>query len=314
MKRRSLRVGSSDSGTGLEAFVSSKLDLEPGVAGRLIGQGSVYVQGKRCKNRDRVLRSEEQVMVVLSERGRSTLEPVSPQSPPVQVLFEDAALLAVNKPAGLDSQPSASRGGDNALDLIAARLRRRPGRVHRLDRETSGVLVFGKTSQAAGALSDQFRRGSALKRYLAVTSSRLPESGTIDLPISKDPSRVGRYRATRSANGEPAVTHFRRLFASDQYSLVVLYPQTGRTHQLRAHLAALGSPILGDVLYGGPVELDQQPIGRTLMHAQGLQHEHPTSAERLCLEAPLPEDLAVFFKRSSVSAPTGPWEASQIAS
>src|SRR5712692_347584 len=308
MKRRSLRVGSSDSGTGLEAFVSSKLDLEPGVAGRLVGQGSVYVQGKRCKNRDRVLRSEEQVMVVLSERGRSTLEPVSLQSPPVQVLFEDAALLAVNKPAGLDSQPSASRGGDNALDLIAARLR------HRLDRETSGVLVFGKTSQAAGALSDQFRRGSALKRYLAVTSSRLPESGTIDLPISKDPSRVGRYRATRSANGEPAVTHFRRLFASDQYSLVVLYPQTGRTHQLRAHLAALGSPILGDVLYGGPVELYQQPIGRTLLHAQGLQLAHPTSAERLCLEAPLPEDLAAFFNRSSVSAPTGPWEASQIAS
>ncbi len=313
MKRRSLRVGSSDSGTGLEAFVSSKLDLEPGVAGRLIGQGSVYVQGKRCKNRDRVLRSEEQVMVVLSERGRSTLEPVSRQSSPVPVLFEDAALLAVNKPAGLDSQPSASRGGDNALDLIAARLRRRPGRVHRLDRETSGVLVFGKTSQAAGALSDQFRRGSALKRYFAVTSSQLPESGTIDLPISSDPSRVGRYRATRSANGEPAVTHFHRLFASDQYSLVVLYPQTGRTHQLRAHLAALGAPILGDVMYGAPAELDHQPIGRTLLHAQGLQLAHPTSAERLCLEAPLPEDLAVFFNRSNISAPTGPWEASQIA-
>jgi 23S rRNA pseudouridine1911/1915/1917 synthase len=314
MKRRSLRVGSSESGTVLEAFVSSKLDLEATVAGRLISQGSVYIQGKRCKNRDQVLRSEEQVMVVLSERGRSTLEPVSPQSPPVPVLFEDAALLAVNKPAGLDSQPSASRGGDNALDLIAARLRRRPGRVHRLDRETSGVLVFGKTSQAAGALSDQFRRGSALKRYLAVTASLLPESGTIDLPISKDPSRIGRYRATHAANGEPAVTHFRRLFASDQYSLVALYPQTGRTHQLRAHLAALGSPILGDVLYGAPSEFDQQLIGRTLLHAQALQLAHPTSAERLCLEAPLPEDLAAFFNRSGVSAPKGPWEASQIAS
>src|SRR5260370_34854602 len=120
MKRRSLRVGSSDSGTGLEAFVSSKLDLEPGVAGRLIGQGSVYVQGKRCKNRDRVLRSGEQGMVVLSERERSTLAQVSPESPPVQGLVEDSALLAANTPAGLDSKPSAASGPMNALRLIDA--------------------------------------------------------------------------------------------------------------------------------------------------------------------------------------------------
>jgi 23S rRNA pseudouridine1911/1915/1917 synthase len=314
MKRRSWRVGSSDSGAVLQAFIRSKLNVEPTLAGRLIAQGSVYVQAKRCKSPDRVLKVEEQVMVVLSERGRSTLEPISPQRPPLPVIFEDAALLAVNKPAGLDSQPSASREGDNALDLIAARLGRRPGLVHRLDRETSGVLAFGKTSQAAGALSDQFRRGSALKRYLAVTAPSLPERGTIDLPISKDPSRPGRYRASRTANGASAATHFQRLFASDTYSLVALYPRTGRTHQLRAHLSALGAPIFGDLLYGGAAELDQQLIGRGLLHAQALQVSHPTSGKRLCIEAPVPEDIAAFFVRAGIPAPTGPWEASEVAS
>src|SRR5262249_59743655 len=157
-----------------------------------------YVDGRRSHRRDRSLKPANSVTVVLSERGRASLDPIG-TPPSIPILFEDSALLAVNKPSGLDSQPSASREGDNLLDLLAVRLRRRPGVVHRLDRETSGVLVFGKTSQATGALSDQFRRGSVRKRYLAATGPGLAESGTIDLPISKDPTRIRRYPPTHSA-------------------------------------------------------------------------------------------------------------------
>jgi len=305
MKRRILEVSESDQGATLEEFIASKLRLKQSEAAQLIEQGSVYLSGRRCHGPRRALKSADTVTVVLSERGRGSLDPSAGDPPPIPILFEDAALLAVNKPSGLDSQPSASREGDNLLDLLAVRLRRRPGVVHRLDRETSGVLVFGKTSQATGALSDQFRRGSVRKRYLAATGPGLAESGTIDLPISKDPTRIGRYRATHSANGVPSLTEFRRLFASDEYCLVALHPKTGRTHQLRAHLAALGAPILGDALYGGLRDLRGESIPRTLLHAHGLQLAHPLRFQPLYLEAPLPEDLAGFFERSGTAIPVG---------
>jgi len=305
MKRRILKVGESDAGATLEDFVASKLRLKTSEAARLIEQGSVYVDDRRCHRRGRALNRADEVMVVLSERGRSSLEPTVAGPPIIPILFEDSAVLAVDKPSGLDSQPSASREGDNLLDLLAVRLHRRPGVAHRLDRETSGVLVFGKTSQATGALSDQFRRGSVRKRYLAACGPGLADSGTVDLPISKDPTRIGRYRATRSANGLPALTEFRRLFESDEYCLVALYPKTGRTHQLRAHLAALDAPILGDALYGGLGDLRGESVPRALLHAHGLQLVHPLTSRPMYLEAPLPKDLAGLFERSGTPPPTG---------
>jgi 23S rRNA pseudouridine1911/1915/1917 synthase len=166
--------------------------------------------------------------------------------------------------------------------------------VHRLDRETSGVVLFGKTKVATSELAGAFRRGQVEKTYLAVTRPGLAREGSVDLPLSRDPSRPGRFRATRAAHGVPALTEWRLLF-SGPFCLVELRPRTGRTHQLRAHLTALGAPIAGDVRYGGAKSLAGLPAERCLLHAWTLR------LGELRVEAPLPPDIQVFFDRAGVT-------------
>lgn len=300
MKRRTLRVSEQEDGEVLDALLARSLHLAPGEAAALVERGAVYLDGRRCRFGGQRLRAGQTISAVLEESGRSALERPSGQ-PPLRVLFEDDALLAVDKPAGVPAQPTVGRVGESLLDAVCAHLGRPAGLVHRLDRDTSGVTVFGKTEAATSALAAQFRQGTAHKRYLAATSPGLPARERIELPISKDPSRPGRYRATRAAHGKPAVTELERLFDSDEFCLVALRPLTGRTHQLRAHLAASGTPILGDALYGGLPAAGGLPAPRCLLHAQALTLRHPISGEPLCLEAPLPEDLLRFFEAARVS-------------
>jgi 23S rRNA pseudouridine1911/1915/1917 synthase len=271
MKRRTLRV---DRIAPLGELV------EPS----LVANGAVYVDGKRSRDPARELRVGQTVTVVLEESGRSTSEASVPPAA-LEVLYEDAEILAVNKPAGVLAQPSEGRAGESLLDAVSARLSRPAGLVHRLDRDTSGVTVFGKTPEATAELTFEFREGTARKRYLAVCGPGLPERGVIDLPISKDPSRPGKYRASKKANGKPALTEYERLAEGDGFCVVSLWPKTGRTHQLRAHLSALGCPILGDTLYGGA-----SVAARCLLHAWELHLARP-----LDVTAPLPEDLRAYF-------------------
>jgi len=243
--------------------------------------------------------------VVLEEGGRSPLE-APPPPPALSVLFEDDWLIAVDKPPGITAQPTEGRVGDSLVDLVSARLQRPAGLVHRLDRETSGVTVFGKTPPATTALAEQFREGVARKRYVAATGPGLPPSGTVDLPLSKDPSRPGRWRASAAANGVPALTDFRTLYAGTDFCLVELLPHTGRTHQLRAHLTALQAPILGDSRYGGAAQAGGLSAPRCLLHAQALELAHPRTGQPLRVEAPIPEDLQRFFTAAKLAPPTGP--------
>jgi 23S rRNA pseudouridine1911/1915/1917 synthase len=274
MKRRTFQ---SDDGGPLVSAVSRGLSLPERAAVALVAAGAVYVDGRRARDGRVAVRVGAKLTVVLEEGGRMVTEATAPPSP-LAVLYEDADLFAVNKPAGVTAQPTAGRVGDSLADQVSARLGRPAGLVHRLDKETSGVTVFGKNAEATARLAAAFREGRAKKQYLAVTAPGLPASGLIELPLSKDPSRPGRWRATARANGVPAVTSYTRL-AEGAVSVVALFPQTGRTHQLRAHLAGVGHPIVGDRLYGGP----NGP--RCLLHAWRLQ------IEGLELEAPVPEDL-----------------------
>ena len=307
MKRRSLNVAPEDAGRALESFLEKALPAAAADARALVERGAVYVQGRRCKGLGTKLVAGQSVMVVLEEGGKSALAPPpsAPAMPPV--LFEDAHLVAVDKPAGLNAQPTPGGGGDNLLDAVSAYLGKPAGLIHRLDRETSGVTVFAKTKAATTALSAEFREGTAKKRYLAIAGPGLPAAGAIDLPLSKDPSRPGRYRATKAAHGVPAFTDFTRLFDSAEYTLVALFPQTGRTHQLRAHLTALNAPILGDARYGGKPEAAGLKAPRCLLHAQGLKLSHPASGKPLLLEAPVPEDMLAFFRNAHVEPPRGAW-------
>ena len=298
MKRRAFR----SAGPGaLAEVVAAGLGCSPDEARTLVARGAVYLRGRRQREAALPVPSGAEVLVVLEEGGRSSVAP-EPASAPLRVLHEDADLLAVDKPAGLPAQPTP--GGLTSLLLLASRhLGREAGLVHRLDRDTSGVMVFGKSSAATSALAASFRSGAARKQYLAVTGPELPEVGTCTLRLARDPSRPGRWVA-RPRDGLEAETRFRRLAATSDLALAALWPRTGRTHQLRAHLAALGAPIAGDRLYGGVPRLQGQRVDRSLLHAHLLVLPHPRTGAPLRLVAPLPEDLAARFAALQTAAPT----------
>lgn len=251
-----------------------------------VERGAVYLNGRRVKDAGTRVGPGQKVMVVLEEGGESVVAERAEPLPPLIVLYEDQDVIAVNKPAGLVAQPTPGRVGDSLLDLVSAHLKYEAGLVHRLDRETSGVTVFGKNPRATSTLAAEFREGRARKEYVAVTPSGLKEQGVIDLPLSKDPSRPGRWRASKQANGIDALTKYRRLSDDGEHCVVALYPETGRTHQLRAHLAGIGFPILGDSLYGGG------EAERCLLHARVLD----LTGAGLRVEAPIPEDLSRWMK------------------
>ncbi len=306
MKRRTFRVEPAHVGRPLGEAVAVELGLARAEAERLVGVGAVYVAGRRWRDAGARLAAGQSVTVGLVEGGQSPLAAKPSVVPALRVLHEDAAVLAVDKPAGMTAQPTEGRVGDSLVDRVGEYLKRPAGLVHRLDRETSGVTVFGKTPEATSALAGEFREGRARKRYLAAVGPvALASEGTIDLPLSKDPSRPGRWRATRAANGISALTLYRVLHAGPEFTLVELLPQTGRTHQLRAHLTALGAPILGDSRYGGAARAGGLEAPRCLLHARTLEMAHPDSGHPVRFEAPVPEDLARFFAAAGVEAPSG---------
>jgi 23S rRNA pseudouridine1911/1915/1917 synthase len=273
----------------LSQVVARAFALEPALAQALIGQGAVYVDGRRCADPGRKVAAGAKLTAVLEERGgEGRLEP----APKLVVLFEDADVLAVAKPAGLPAQPTPSGAGPNLLALATAHLGKLAGLVHRLDRDTTGVTVFGKSKAATSRLAAAFRQGRAAKTYLAVCGPELPERGVIDAPLSRDPSRPGRWRASKRANGLAASSRFERRGVGEGFALVELFPQTGRTHQLRAHLASVGAPIVGDTLYGGapvPPRPGAAPPSRCLLHALRLELDGQV------YEAPVPEDLQRYL-------------------
>ncbi len=289
MKRRTIVAPRQEP---LKSLLIRELGVTPSAADRLLERGAVYVDGKRTPE-GRVLDDGARVTVVLEESGASTDAPID-VARQVPVLFEDADVIAVDKPAGLVAQPTPG-GAVSLIDVVSAQLGFQAGLVHRLDRETSGVTIFGKHPKATARLAAQFREGSARKRYLAVTGPGLPQKATITLPLSKDPSRPGRWRASDKANGVIAHTEFERLSSTEHACTVALRPLTGRTHQLRAHLAALGFPILGDTLYGGALV-----ASRCLLHAQQLEIDGKS------IEAPLPGDMSGYFLPNKHRVGAGP--------
>ena len=208
-----------------------------------------------------------------------------PPDTPLDVLHEDHEILIVNKPAGLLSVPGK---GPHLADCLIARVQEAfPTAllVHRLDRDTSGVMVFALTPHAQRHLGLQFEKRSVKKIYMARVAGRLvPKTGTVDLPLCVDwPNRP--LQKVDHETGRPAVTDWRVMKADETESRVMLMPQTGRSHQLRVHMLALGHPILGDTLYA-PETADQYP--RMMLHAEELRVNHPESGKGMKFRAPAP--------------------------
>ncbi len=231
------------------------------------------------------LRGGEVIEVELPAEGALEAEEI-----PVSVVFEDGHLLVVDKPAGLVVHPGAGNPSGTLVNALLARGiaggddPARPGVVHRLDRDTSGLLVLVKDEASYRGMVEKLSARRVRRIYRALVAGEgLPETGTVDSPVGRDPANPTLMAA---GVGKLAVTHFKVLGEAAGYSMLRVCLQTGRTHQIRVHLSAIGHPVYADPLYGEAV-----PGRRLWLHAECLSFEHPVTGEPLEFEAPVPEDL-----------------------
>ena len=276
-------MGPGEAGQRLDRLAAGKLDLSRGVVRRLLDGGSLLVDGRR-ENASYRVRAGEVVEADAPDEG------LAPEEIPVPVVFEDEHLIVVDKPAGLVVHPGA---GNPSGTLVNALLNRgisggedpsRPGVVHRLDRDTSGLMVLARGEPAYSRLVGMMSRREVGRVYRAVVvGTGLPETGTVDSPVGRDPDNPTLMAA---GVGKEAVTHFQKLAESEGHTMLRVRLETGRTHQIRVHLAAIGFPVYADPLYGKPV-----PGRRLWLHAERLSFRHPVTGEQRDFEAPIPEDL-----------------------
>lgn len=274
--------------------------LSRSAAQRLIAQGGVRVNGLAAHASDALAPGDEIEILWPAEAPHA---PLQPQQAPLSILYEDEHLLALDKPAGLAVHAGAGRTMETLVDaLIAHRSSlatvgpdpQRAGIVHRLDRDTSGVIVVAANLGALVALQRQFRRREARKEYLALAYGHVaPPEAAIEAPIGRDPSH--RQRMAVRPEGRSARSEYRLLERLPGASLLVVRPLTGRTHQIRVHLASIGHPVVGDRLYGPRRGAIAAP--RQCLHAWRLTISHPVSGQSLTFEAPLPADLEAVLAR-----------------
>ena len=260
----------------------------------LIGQGLVRLNGKQPRASETV-RTDDVVEVEVPPPAKIEAQP---EAIPLAILFEDDDLLVVNKPAGMVVHPGAGNAEHTLVNALLAHCsslsgiggKERPGIVHRLDKETSGCLVVAKNDHAHRELSKQFAARTMKKTYLALVSGNLKTaSGTIDAPISRHPVHRKKMSIAKSARGRAARTDYKVLRAEKGISLVECQLHSGRTHQIRVHLAHLGHPVIGDKLYGAKAG---QNYPRQMLHAWRLGFTHPRTGTWQELEAPPPDDFA----------------------
>jgi len=292
-----LRVAEEAAGTRLDRYLASLPEIgSRAAAERLLADGGVLVDGAPRAKSHRLAGGEE-LELELEAPPPSGLVP---ERLDLRIVHEDEHLLVVDKPAGLVVHPAPGHAtGTLAHGLLAVGVeggaQERPGIVHRLDRDTSGLLVVARSQEAHGRLQDLVRRRELEREYLALVVGR-PRSrrGTIDAPIGRD--RHDRLRRSLDTDApRTAVTHFEIAELLPRHTLLRVRLETGRTHQIRVHLAAIGLPVAGDPLYGRPGELG---LERQFLHATRLAFAHPVTGEPVDLVSPLPLDLADALERA----------------
>jgi len=302
-------VDAAHHGARLDVYLSQQLRaLSRSRLKALIEAGHITIDGHPSKPAEKVHRGQRvQVEVPPAVPTHIRAEPF-----PLDVIFEDPDLLVINKPAGLVVHPGAGRAGGTLVNAIVARIPTlqgiggvlRPGIVHRLDKDTSGLLVVAKTSPALAGLQEQIASRVASRRYLALVSGVIPQSeGTIRAPIGRHPRR--RTQMAVVARGREAITRYRVRERFPRHTLVEATLETGRTHQIRVHFAHVGHPVVGDATYAAG--RDDFGLGRQALHAYRLQFRHPRTGEALAFEAPLPADFAqvlAYVRGGEGSRPT----------
>lgn len=309
----SLSAADADEGVRLDAFLASQIEgWSRARLQRLIDDQDVLVNGKSVKPSYK-LRVGDEIEVELSPAPSSSF---LPENIPVDVVYEDDDVIVVNKPAGLVVHPAAGASSGTLANALAYRFQNlsasggpiRPGIVHRLDKDTSGLMVVAKTETAHESLSDQFRAREVFKRYVALVYGvvRTPQ-GRIEQPLARDPRNRTRMAVVPGGRGAVSLFTVRRQY--DAFALLDVELKTGRTHQIRVHLSWLKHPVVGDILYGGGRENSVQDpqlrarvrkLSRQFLHAEELGFRHPVTGKSLRFFAPLPLELSEFLESLEV--------------
>ena len=331
---RTIEVTAEAKGQRLDQFLAAQLEgVSRSRVQLLMVQGDVLVNGKRGEKASLKLRGGERIDII-GEPHPAPLR-ATPEDISLDVIYEDADLAVVNKPAGMMVHAGSGQSEDarNRGTLVNALLYRfkklsatggelRPGIVHRLDKDTSGLIVVAKNDRAHAALAELFASRQIKKTYIALVQGAVERAkGTINASVGRDPRRRTRMTAKPLGDARAAVSHYevmRRLMNRfGKFTLVRVRIETGRTHQIRVHMASIGHPVVGDTLYGGSGQLTDQAasqaatskaarrkaepeklrLGRNFLHAGRLEFPHPRTGKLLELEAPLPAELEAFLRR-----------------
>jgi 23S rRNA pseudouridine1911/1915/1917 synthase len=307
-------VRDGNDGDRVDVALAAACDVSRSRAAAWIADGSVTRDGRPVRRSDRV-RAGEQLTVALPPETDAADASPPPPLPPVR--WEDEHLLVLAKPPGLVVHPGAGHPDGTLVDalrgagvsLASRGAPDRPGIVHRLDRDTSGLLVVARTDRAHDGLVAQLRDRTVHRRYLALAEGRLPSpTGRIDVPIGRDPRDRQRFAAV--AEGKPAVTHWEVVASTvvDTAAVTLLRCrlETGRTHQIRVHLAFAGAPVVGDLRYGASRAVaDRLGIDRPVLHAAELGFDHPVTGARVEVVEPLPADLRAALRAAGLDAGPG---------
>lgn len=291
-----LTVLDSGGDSRLDSFVSGAIpDLSRSRARSLIERGLVLIDDAPATKPALRLEPGQVITVLPAEPEPSGLVP---WDTPLTVLFEDSELLVIDKPAGMTVHPAPGHPNDTLANAVVARWPEtatvgntaRPGIVHRLDADTSGLIVIAKTAPAHAALAAQFAARTVAKRYVAlVVGPPERDEAVIEAPIGRNPHQ--RKKMAVVSTGRAASTRFRVVKRFDNAALLDVQPTTGRTHQIRVHLASIGHPVVGDAVYGKP----DPKLARQFLHASALAFDHPSGGHRVEMSSPLPDDLSKYL-------------------
>lgn len=298
-----LTVTAEEAGARLDAYLASATELTRSAAARLMEEEQVTLNGKRANKKDKV-KAGDVIIVLLPEPEPDA---ATPQDIPLDIVYEDEDILVVNKPCGMVVHPAAGNPDGTLVNAILYHCGDslsgiggviRPGIVHRIDKDTSGLLVVAKNDAAHLALSEQLKVHRVRRVYHAIAIGNLREDmGTVDAPIGRHPTDRKKMAVLRGADAHArdAVTHYRVLERFAGMCHVECRLETGRTHQIRVHMASLGHPLLGDPVYGGAnhkfCENHPALIHGQCLHAAELSLIHPRSGEEMHFTCPLPEDM-----------------------
>ena len=289
----------------IDAYLAANTDLTRSKLQKLIKEGAVALNVKPCRANSAV-RPGDAIRILIPETDEDRLP--EPEDIPLDVVYEDDDLAVINKPKGMVVHPAPGNPSGTLVNALLYRFRTlsgaggeiRPGIVHRIDRLTSGLLVVAKNDAAHEALARQFSAHTAHREYLCLVHGNLKEdSGTVDAPIGRH--KTDRKRMAVTEDGRRAVTHWRVLERFGTETLLDVRLETGRTHQIRVHMAYIKHPILGDEVYGSPAP--KLGLNGQALHGYRLTFTHPRTGETMSFTAPLPDDFRTALHRLGGSEP-----------